>query len=84
MNLIVKVAAVIFYLLVPASHHVSALAEYQQLFSAVFLVLMVAHLGEYIWVRKRLLALNTGENHLFLTMLFGFAHWLPLLKSEQQ
>jgi uncharacterized protein YhhL (DUF1145 family) len=45
------------------------------------LVLLI-HLLEYFLVRPRLAGLGVAKFSFFKTMLFGFTHWLPLLKHS--
>ncbi len=45
------------------------------------LVLLI-HLLEYYLVRPRLAGPGAGKFSFFKTMLFGFTHWLPLLKHS--
>lgn len=72
----------LFYLVALASPFVPALAPYSTTLLIIVGVLLVSHIGEYIAVRKRLAqASSASENHFVSVLLFGFVHWLPLLKS---
>jgi uncharacterized protein YhhL (DUF1145 family) len=80
--MLVKGGAVIFYAVALASPVVPALAPYATTLFIIAGVLVLAHLGEYIMVRKRLNALPASENNHFIgVLLFGFIYWLPLLKA---
>jgi uncharacterized protein YhhL (DUF1145 family) len=45
-------------------------------------VLLLVHLSEYVAVRSRLT--QTDGNHFVRTLLFGFGHWLPLLRKGKR
>jgi len=45
------------------------------------LVLLI-HLLEYFLVRSRFTGPDAGKFSFFKTILFGFTHWLPLLKHS--
>jgi uncharacterized protein YhhL (DUF1145 family) len=47
-------------------------------------LLLVVHLAEYLFVRYRVAERNNGNTGFVQTMLFGFAHWLPVLKRPDQ
>jgi uncharacterized protein YhhL (DUF1145 family) len=47
-------------------------------------IFALAHLAEYLIVRKRLATIPAnGMSHFVSVLLFGFIHWAPLLKSSQ-
>ena len=47
-------------------------------------LLLVVHLTEYLFVRSRVAERNNGNTGFLQTMLFGFGHWLPVLKQRDQ
>ena len=47
-------------------------------------ILLVIHLVEYLFVRSRVAERNNGNTGFVQTMLFGFGHWLPVLKRPDQ
>jgi uncharacterized protein YhhL (DUF1145 family) len=80
--LISKLAALGFYALVPASYLIPSLGDYSCTLAIIAAALLAAHVAEYLWVRQRLVALpGTTAYHLINTLLFGFLHWLPLLRA---
>ncbi|RDE24359.1 hypothetical protein DV711_01870 [Motiliproteus coralliicola] len=47
----------------------------------VAVALWIAHLGEYLFLRRRFAGLaGSALHHFCQTLLFGFLHWLPLLR----
>lgn len=78
-----KAGLMVFYVIALVSSFVPALMPYSNTFLMVLGILVVAHIGEYLMVRKRLAALpSAGANHVINVLLFGVIHWGPLLKSE--
>jgi len=45
-------------------------------------VVLLIHLLEYFLVRPKIAGSDAGKFSFFKTMLFGFTHWLPLLKHS--
>ena len=46
-------------------------------------VMVIAHLVEYVWKRKFLEQIGAGGLNGFIqTMLFGYVYWLPLQKKH--
>ena len=81
---LLKGGALAFYLLALASPLISALQPYSRTLLIIVGILALAHLGEYLMVRKRLAAIPAeGINHFVSVLLFGFLHWVPLLKSSR-
>jgi uncharacterized protein YhhL (DUF1145 family) len=79
---LLKSSVVVFYLVALASPFVPALASCSTTLLIIAGVLLLAHLGEYMMVRKRLNELPASENNHFIgVLLFGFIYWLPLLKA---
>ena len=78
----IKIGLSIFYLLTLLGPWLPTLTSYLWPMQLIMLALLAAHLLEYLWHRNRLLKIS-GHNHLFQTLLFGLAHWLPLLKAEK-
>ena len=55
-----------------------------QIIAWVFVVLVVAHIVEFIAVYRLLSSAQGSLAHHFLhTLLFGFMHWLPIRKAQQ-
>ena len=80
-----KVGLMVFYAIVLASLFVPALMPYSKTLMIVAGVLLLAHIGEYLMVRKRLAALpSAGANHFMPVLLYGVIHWGPLLKSQDK
>ena len=79
-----KGGSLAFYLLALASPLISALQPYSRTLLIIVGILALAHLGEYLMVRKRLAAIPAeGINHFVSVLLFGFLYWAPLLKSSR-
>jgi uncharacterized protein YhhL (DUF1145 family) len=47
-------------------------------------LLLLVHFVEYLFVRSRVAERDNGNTGFIQTMLFGFAHWLPVLKRPDQ
>ena len=77
---LLKVAAVILYLITLASLIIEPLAAYRGLLFSVTAVLLLAHIAEYLMVKKKLTQSSESPYHHFLqVLLFGFLYWVPLL-----
>ncbi|NIB41232.1 hypothetical protein HBA55_16635 [Pseudomaricurvus alkylphenolicus] len=78
-----KVQLLAFYAVAAISPWVDVLSAYQDLFLKVVLVLAVAHMLEFLVVRKRFEGLpGGGFGHFLQTLLFGFLYWLPLFRAR--
>lgn len=80
---VLKVTALSVYILALLSLEVSILGDYDKILRWVAIVLIAGHLGEYLWVRKRLSTIP-GSYHFINTLLFGFLYWLPLFKQPRK
>lgn len=81
---LLKVAAVIFYLVALASLVVEPLHDYQMILLTVVAVLMIAHAAEFLLVRNKLALIEKAAgHHLLNVMLFGFLYWIPLLYTHR-
>lgn len=77
---LLKVAAVILYLTTLASLIIEPLTVYRGLLFSIIAVLLLAHIAEYLMVKKKLTQSSESPNHHFLqVLLFGFLYWVPLL-----
>jgi uncharacterized protein YhhL (DUF1145 family) len=83
-NTLLKGGSLAFYLLALASPLISALQPYSRTLLIIVGIFALAHLAEYLIVRKRLATIPAnGMSHFVSVLLFGFIHWAPLLKSSQ-
>ena len=81
---LLKGGSLAFYLVALTSPFVSVLAPHSKTLLIIVGILALAHLGEYVAVRKRLATIPAqGTNHFVSVLLFGFIHWAPLLKSSR-
>jgi len=82
MNKLSKAILIALYVATLLSLFVPALAPYSQTLLIISGALLVAHVGEYLWVRDRLAGVE--GNHFLQTLLFGFVHWLPIIRQKAQ
>lgn len=75
-----KAILVALYIATLLSLLLPALAPYSHTLLIISAVLLVAHVGEYLWVRDRLAGFE--GNHFLQTLLFGFVHWLPIIRRR--
>jgi len=81
---LLKVVAVVFYLVALASLVVEPLRDYQMILLTVVAVLLIAHAAEFLLVRSKLERIEkTAGQHLLNVMLFGFLYWIPLLYADR-
>jgi uncharacterized protein YhhL (DUF1145 family) len=45
-------------------------------------VLLLVHLVEYLFVKSKVAERTSGNSGFIQTMVFGFGHWLPILKHS--
>jgi uncharacterized protein YhhL (DUF1145 family) len=48
------------------------------------IAILLLHFVEYLLIRSRVAAKLSGETGFIGTMVFGFAYWLPVLRSTQE
>lgn len=82
---VTKAILLAFYVLVPVSFLTPILAEHKQYLLIALIVILVAHVGEYIAMKSKMINAAPARNDHFLqTLLFGYAHWLPYLQKKTQ
>ena len=47
-------------------------------------LLLLVHFLEYLFVKSRVAERDNGNTGFIQTMLFGFGHWLPVLKRPDE
>jgi uncharacterized protein YhhL (DUF1145 family) len=79
-----KVFMMVFYALVPVSLVWEVLLPYSNTMLIITAVLLVLHSLEFILMKNKLQALpGSVMTHFINTLLFGFNHWLPLMKAQK-
>lgn len=77
-----KVGLISLYGLALLSLFTSFLAEYQRSLLIVTGVILTIHLAEFVILKAKITeAEPERSNHLIQTFLFGFGHWLPIIKK---
>ena len=80
-----KITLLAFYVLAAGSSFVPGLSPYSQTLHYLVLLTVVLHVGEYLFVRKRLSRLSLADrNHFVGTLLFGLFYWVPLIRCKSQ
>lgn len=87
MNIFIQVSkavAIAIYSIALIALLTQAMQPYRNIIVGVAAVLILAHLLEYLVLRKKLQAAAPHRRHHFLqTLLFGYGHWVPLLKTKR-
>ena len=77
-----RITLIGFYVVTILSLFIPLLADYRNIFLIITVVLLVAHAVEYLVMKARMVnAAPERNDHLLRTLLFGYGHWLPLLKA---
>ncbi len=80
---LMKTAAITVYLLCILSFLIPALQPYRQILSIAVALLVAAHALEYAMMKAKMHDAAPGRtDHLLQTLIFGVAHWLPLIRGK--
>lgn len=77
-----KAGLISLYGLVLLSLFIPFLAEYQGLLLIITGIIISIHIGEFVVMRTKMIEADPeSSNHFVQTFLFGFGHWLPIIKK---
>jgi uncharacterized protein YhhL (DUF1145 family) len=78
-----KTAAIVFWLACILSVASVIPSPYASFIIGLGAFVLVAHLLEYLFVKFRFAEPNGWKISFVQTMIFGFTHWLPMLKQPE-
>lgn len=78
-----KAVLLIFYAVALLSLIAPFLSEYRRILWIIAALLVAVHAGEYVALKDKMASADPEQsNHLIKTLLFGYGHWLPLVRKR--
>lgn len=78
-----KMVILVFWLAFVLSLASVVPGTYGQIITWVGVLVLVLHCVEYLAIRGGIIVLEGGEAGFVQTLLFGFTHWLPLVRRDR-
>ena len=77
-----KIGLIGLYALTLLSLFIPFLTEYQSTLLIITGIVIAVHLGEFVMLKSKMTeAAPERSDHFIQTFLYGFGHWLPIIKK---